>query len=202
MTGEDEQMNWHDDEMLRQAEAAKRPRCFDLHETTYLLTLQEALDLMGLQRSEFDTLPLPYIGKGRAKRYCTKNVFEWIWRNRTLCEGWEAQDLLGFGPSHKDIVRASGERDDCTTYFIGAGETTPHAIKIGKAKSPLTRIDELQIGTHHDLKIWAIRRGNFEADYHRKYHKHRIRGEWFYLSWEMAHEIRNHPYAEGVVPCQ
>ena len=70
-------------------------------------------------------------------------------------------------------------------YFIQAGHKNG-AIKIGVADSPLKRLDDLQTGNHQELRLLAFipcdsRRHAYHLEnlIHKKFIKHRIRGEWF-----------------------
>ncbi|WP_050577733.1 GIY-YIG nuclease family protein [Sinorhizobium meliloti] len=70
-------------------------------------------------------------------------------------------------------------------YFITDGD----AIKIGKANNPKSRLSGLQTSHHKPLRILALMPGGeaSERALHGKFHRYRIRGEWF----KDCREIRN-----------
>lgn len=65
-------------------------------------------------------------------------------------------------------------------YFIQSGEF----VKIGHcARDPIRRLEKLQIGNPITLKIVALMEGGHkdEQHLHLRFHKLRVRGEWFKL---------------------
>ncbi len=70
-------------------------------------------------------------------------------------------------------------------YFIqdnGAGH-----VKIGHADDPWARLATLQCGTPYELSIIRTVDGGqkIERWFHKRFAKHRIRGEWFSFAGEM-----------------
>lgn len=60
--------------------------------------------------------------------------------------------------------------------------------KIGYSKNPVKRVADLQRANARYLSFIAIYRGELvdEAKMHKKYEKHRVRGEWFALPvWDL-----------------
>lgn len=72
-------------------------------------------------------------------------------------------------------------------YFIQSINGGP--IKIGKAANAKKRLCALQISHHEELQIIAIDHNGNEADYHDKFFKYRIRGEWFNPDQEILDAI-------------
>lgn len=64
-------------------------------------------------------------------------------------------------------------------YFIRSGEGGP--IKIGQAKDPVDRLMGLQTGSADELTLETAMIGEpkVERQLHKRFAKHRIRGEWF-----------------------
>lgn len=71
-------------------------------------------------------------------------------------------------------------------YFI----RNPYAgvVKIGHAKDPWKRIAEIQVGNSSRLELAAIEGGDKEreAELHRQFAEHRMRGEWFVYAQPIA----------------
>jgi hypothetical protein len=74
-------------------------------------------------------------------------------------------------------------------YFVRAGRT--NAVKIGYAANPEDRVRELQCASPHQLHLLGYMPGSKfdEADWHRRFGKERIRGEWFTLSFNLRSAI-------------
>jgi excisionase family DNA binding protein len=97
----------------------------------------------------------------------------------------EATKLLGTGaPEH--IQRYVWP----CVYFVGEMHRRPDAVKIGRATNALKRLASLQCSYPFELRIWALAPGADELEYHRKFHRHRIRGEWFRTSTDVVREIK------------
>ena len=60
-------------------------------------------------------------------------------------------------------------------------------VKIGWATDPWERLADLQCGTPYELRIIRMVEGGQKAEqwFHRRFAKHRIRGEWFSFDEEM-----------------
>ena len=97
------------------------------------------------------------------------------------------EENMGGGATGRTLPRAkSAERsspfrpleEPGWVYFI---EGSHGYIKIGWALDPLRRMDELQIGSAHDLTLIGAARGDrhLEGEYHRHLADARVRGEWF-----------------------
>jgi hypothetical protein len=71
------------------------------------------------------------------------------------------------------------------TYFIG---WKGGPVKIGRAYTVKRRLLELQSGCPYRLHVWAITslETHSEPRLHRRFHKHRMMGEWF--AWHPAIE--------------
>jgi hypothetical protein len=93
---------------------------------------------------------------------------------------------------------ASDPDDAVKTYFIHSPEQA--AIKIGISENPKNRLAALATSNPSPLKMIATLNGNHEYSLHRKFEKHRLRGEWFtavpVLKW--LEEIRPVPAAAEV----
>lgn len=85
------------------------------------------------------------------------------------------------------VVQPRGA-DAYSVYFIGAGNG---AVKVGHARRPVDRLDDLQVGAYAALEIQAVIRvqdkldaRRMEAELHAKLKAagRHIRGEWFYLT--------------------
>ena len=72
-------------------------------------------------------------------------------------------------------------------YFVQCSETK--FIKIGYAQSPIQRLQELQVGSPHKLKLIAEMRGDIAAEHkiHDRFSHYRYRGEWFYPALEILY---------------
>lgn len=85
---------------------------------------------------------------------------------------WEAKDLQDWS-----------NRDDLV-YLI----TTAGYVKIGVAKNPVGRMNDMQVGCPTELLLWGLikpgRRSarSLEFDLHRRFAEQRVRGEWFLFS--------------------
>ena len=82
---------------------------------------------------------------------------------------------------HIDMAQRANARPDASeglVYFIRS-EAGP--IKIGKARDPQARLKTLQTSHFAKLEIAATCEGGLpkEAEYHRRFAKHRLEGEWF-----------------------
>lgn len=81
-------------------------------------------------------------------------------------------------------------------YFIQSGDD---AIKIGYTGSPnpSARLSELQISTHHRLRLIAVLNGDrsLEETLHKRFCASHIRGEWFRLSDELKEFLATVPPA-------
>jgi len=72
-------------------------------------------------------------------------------------------------------------------YFIRAGD----AIKIGHSTRLTARLKALQTGTHHSLVLLAKAPGavQLEREYHDRFRRWHIQGEWFKASRPLLYEI-------------
>jgi len=66
------------------------------------------------------------------------------------------------------------------TYFILNPDT--RRVKIGKSIDPDSRIRDLQCAAGAKLILLGVLGGDRERDFHRKFHEHRVQGEWFNLA--------------------
>lgn len=74
-------------------------------------------------------------------------------------------------------------------YLIRAGEHGP--VKIGFAKDPLRRIEDLQVANHETLYVLRILDGGLdtEAMLHARFSSLCVRGEWFTFHADMLGEL-------------
>lgn len=70
-------------------------------------------------------------------------------------------------------------------YFIRAGSTGP--IKIGHARNPQSRLSEIQVGHHEEVRLLGWYDGGVaeERALHARFSQHHIRGEWFHPADEI-----------------
>lgn len=74
------------------------------------------------------------------------------------------------------------------TYFIEA--VGMNMVKIGFARDPQKRLQQIQTGCPFELKIIATMKGDFEKWLHEAFKGDAIRGEWFRLSADVREFIR------------
>lgn len=76
-------------------------------------------------------------------------------------------------------------------YFIQSGANGP--IKIGLARDPAERLDNLQVGNPETLSLVATLEGSFavESFLHALFRRHLIRGEWYRPAPELLTFIRS-----------
>ena len=86
------------------------------------------------------------------------------------------------------ILRCSLDKNGFV-YFIGNIEAG--VVKIGFSKNPKSRISGIQTGTHLMLSILKVVEGNYgiEKQYHRKFSRQRIRGEWYSITGHLKDYI-------------
>lgn len=96
---------------------------------------------------------------------------EW---GRTFVEDWKAAEAA---------VAARG-----TLYFIQAGKA---AVKIGRSCKLLARQSSMQVDNHERLNcLLALHgRGHEEKEWHERYKRQRIHGEWYRLTPTLKKEI-------------
>ena len=84
---------------------------------------------------------------------------------------------------------------DPVVYFIGAHN---HPIKIGKATRVERRLAELQVGCPRIIHVLATTPGGFamEREYHQRFIKHLLHGEWFSRHPDILAEIKRLRLAE------
>lgn len=87
----------------------------------------------------------------------------------------------------KDLQKASG------VYCVASGEH----VKIGQSASIAKRIKELQTGSAHPLKVYAVlsRYRENEAALHRRFDHLRVQGEWFRMCEQIAVIVRDRRFA-------
>lgn len=75
-------------------------------------------------------------------------------------------------------------------YFVG-GDDGP--VKIGITTNSAQRLQHMQTGSPVELKVLAVVPAgrSLERAYHSYFERHRIRGEWFERSDQLAEEIRH-----------
>lgn len=91
-------------------------------------------------------------------------------------------------------------RSGSYVYVVG----TENAVKIGKTKSPWSRLSELKVGSPDPLELLLligcqqyIDRGGVESALHTALRRYRIKGEWFDRSGEGVQVLLNYP---GLLP--
>lgn len=74
-------------------------------------------------------------------------------------------------------------------YMIRAGDSGP--VKIGFARDPIQRLDDLQVAHYEALTLLRIWEGGFaeEALLHARFADLAIRGEWFAFSRAMLADV-------------
>lgn len=97
----------------------------------------------------------------------------WAARRATFCEDWA------------EAERAVAALDDL--YFIRAG----NAVKIGRTRKIWPRLASMQVGNHEQLNCLLVLRGRGqeEKEWHSRFHRHHIRGEWYRWNPKLAKEI-------------
>lgn len=97
----------------------------------------------------------------------------WRERRRTFVEDWKAAE---------EAVKALDH-----LYFIQAG----NAVKIGRTRNLVPRLSTIQVGNHEYLNCLLVlrSRGYEEKEWHRRYSRQHIRGEWYRLSPTLKKEI-------------
>jgi hypothetical protein len=76
-------------------------------------------------------------------------------------------------------------------YFIKSGEF----VKIGHCeRDPIRRLEKLQIGNPVTLELIGVMQGSRsdERDWHWRFDKKRVRGEWFRLDRTLLRAIKPH----------
>lgn len=84
-------------------------------------------------------------------------------------------------------------------YFISGGEGT--AVKIGFTTDLRTRLKRLQSASPVHLLVLAKVEGDraLEREYHRRFARYRLHGEWFKLSQPLLAQIRE---IAGIPECE
>lgn len=97
----------------------------------------------------------------------------WSARRATFCEDWA------------EAERAVAALDHL--YFIQAG----NAVKIGRTCKLENRITSMQVDNHEQLNCLLVLRGrgHEEKEWHRRYSRQNIRGEWYRLTPTLKKEI-------------
>lgn len=89
---------------------------------------------------------------------------------------------------------AWGELSECVVYFIAAVDerASESPIKIGSTRAPAIRLRELQAHCPYTLEILALARGGTakERQYHQRFARHRLHGEWFAPAPEIVRHVR------------
>lgn len=77
-------------------------------------------------------------------------------------------------------------------YFIRCKLT--NLIKVGTARDPVKRLNDLQVGSPGELEIIALFEGDYhvESKYHEQLQAHRVRGEWFDIPDDVIDSIKEH----------
>jgi DNA-binding XRE family transcriptional regulator len=80
-------------------------------------------------------------------------------------------------------------------YFIV--NASAGTVKIGIAKNPVRRLNELQVGSAERLNLRALVPGGKEVElsFHVRFRKHHLRGEWFSLAGALADFVQSLPIA-------
>lgn len=131
--------------------------------------------MLGLSEAECDEI---IIGGTASQRQRAAEHFEARYRSQYA------------PPSQVEISDGLGQLDYWTehlekpsfVYFIQQGEGP---VKIGRAKSPLLRLSQLQTGNPTELALRYVVPGDqaLERELHTRFREARIRGEWFGLSY-------------------
>jgi hypothetical protein len=96
-------------------------------------------------------------------------------------------------PKAEQKVRQALEANEPLVYFAQAVDGGP--IKIGVARDPAERLRRVQTGYPFKLRITNLRPGGLreEGRLHKRFRRHRIRGEWFAASDDLARLAKAHP---------
>ena len=100
-------------------------------------------------------------------------------------------------PAHiEDALRRQAGREGLV-YFI---QSADGHVKIGWAKSPSSRLREIQVGSPHRLRLVAVMRGGrqVEAALHSMLAEFRTLGEWFAPSPKVLECVRQVRLEVGV----
>lgn len=150
-------------------------------------TNAEQSETSGDFRVSYESQPLPY----------TLLVKGWFWYFRTRLHGTvrikgEYRSPVFMRHYHR-LCREHGKYPEIKTdkrevYFLG-WEGGP--VKIGISNSNADRITALQNACPYKLEIYATTKGGraLERVYHRRFAKHKLRGEWFERCSEIEAEI-------------
>jgi hypothetical protein len=86
-----------------------------------------------------------------------------------------------FPPIRKKVEPPKFDWDkDTQTYLMGIEGS--RLTKIGKAKHPKSRLEQLQTGQPATLSLLWTCSGFYEGKLHRRFRGYRVRGEWFDLT--------------------
>lgn len=80
----------------------------------------------------------------------------------------------------KMVAALPGAPAGSSVYFIQRRQYNG-AIKIGRARNPMARLRDLQVGSEVHLDLLAIEPGGAtrERELHERFSRHRLSGEWF-----------------------
>ena len=87
------------------------------------------------------------------------------------------------------------KKEKCYLYVLRAGNTDYY--KIGSSINVKKRLQSLQGGNPHKLTIYTqlyIRDRHFETQFHKKYAKYRVQGEWFRFNRNVIKTINFESY--------
>lgn len=151
--------------------------------------------------SAIKPLPHTYLAKGKYwyfRRAGAGNIriegdafsphFMWHYRQLMAQSGATAKQAADRRRIRR-LEAVAGKRAESLVYFIGIEPDGP--IKIGSAKDVRQRLMTLQVAVPQPLAVLATVPGGVvkEREYHARFQVHRLRGEWFSRTPELAAEI-------------
>ena len=97
----------------------------------------------------------------------------------------QVRAMVGNATALKDIAkkRAAATAATSWVYFI----KSYGLVKIGRAKSPAKRLENMQVGSSQRLKLLAMFPGGVkeEGELHKMFARHWVHGEWYRFSSEI-----------------
>lgn len=96
---------------------------------------------------------------------------------------------------HKDLLeKIYGEwrplptRDPTEGFVYFVADKQRGVVKIGFSVEPMDRMATLQIGSPNKLEMLAAVKGTIQTErqFHRRFAQHRVNGEWFRLTGDLA----------------
>ena len=136
---------------------------------------------------------IPYARLGNSVIYPVHLLKQWLTRLLFQDTPREARldDIQNYNPSHLRRIHKEMNRlspGELVTYFIY--NTALCHVKIGISERPWDRLLDLQQANSVPLRLLGVVRGNHEKEWHARFARQRLLGEWFDLNMELAMFIR------------